>query len=209
MLCLITCFRVPLITPPDRLVLVSYIDGSLVMTDSLWNKWNDVSTKLFGLLHSFFPQPQFIILFLFCMKIKMCLVLHGWWVRQLSRYSDWIRAGRSGDRIPVEARFSAPVQTGLGANPASYKMGTGSFPGVKSGRGVTMTSCPLLAPWPRKSRAIPLLPLWAVRPVQSLSACTGVHIIFYLLLHCWNCVTVWMLILSKINLSYCHISAIT
>jgi hypothetical protein len=24
-------------------------------------------------------------------------------------------------------------------------------------------------------RAIPLLPLWAVRPVQSLSACTGVH----------------------------------
>jgi len=28
-------------------------------------------------------------------------------------------------------RFSAPVQTGLGANPASYTMGTGSFPGVK------------------------------------------------------------------------------
>jgi hypothetical protein len=25
------------------------------------------------------------------------------------------------------------------------------------------------------SRAIPLLPLWAVRPVQSLSACTRVH----------------------------------
>ena len=31
---------------------------------------------------------------------------------------------------------------------------------------------PLLMPWSRKSRAIPLLPLWAVRPVQSLSACT-------------------------------------
>ena len=31
---------------------------------------------------------------------------------------------------------------------------------------------PLLVPWSRKSRAIPLLPLWAVRPVQSLSACT-------------------------------------
>ena len=28
---------------------------------------------------------------------------------------------------------------------------------------------PLLVPWSRKSRAIPLLPLWAVRPVQSLS----------------------------------------
>ena len=29
------------------------------------------------------------------------------------------------------ARFSAPVQTGPGAHPASYTMGTGSFPGVK------------------------------------------------------------------------------
>ena len=30
-------------------------------------------------------------------------------------------------------------------------------------------------PWSWKSRAIPILPLWAVRPVQSLSACTRVH----------------------------------
>ena len=34
------------------------------------------------------------------------------------------------------ARFSAPVQTGPGAHPTSYTMGTGSFPGVKrQGRG--------------------------------------------------------------------------
>jgi hypothetical protein len=34
-------------------------------------------------------------------------------------------------------RFSAPVQTGPGAHPASYTMGIGSFPGVKRpGRGV-------------------------------------------------------------------------
>ena len=57
----------------------------------------------------------------------------GWF----SRYSDSLRAGRSGDRIPVEARFSAPVQTGPGAHPASYTMGVGSFPGAKRpGRGV-------------------------------------------------------------------------
>jgi hypothetical protein len=31
------------------------------------------------------------------------------------------------DRIPVGFRFSAPVQNGPGAHPASYKMGTGSF----------------------------------------------------------------------------------
>ena len=73
------------------------------------------------------------------------------------------------------ARFSAPVQTGPGANPASCAMGTGSFQGVKSGRGVTLTPYPLLVPWLRKGRALPLLPLWAVRPVQSLSACTRVH----------------------------------
>ena len=57
-------------------------------------------------------------------------------------------------------------------------MGTGSFLGVKSGRGVTLTPHPLLVPWSWKSRAIPLLPLWAVRPVQSLSACTRVTFTF-------------------------------
>jgi hypothetical protein len=75
----------------------------------------------------------------------------------------------------VGARFSAPVQTGPGAHPASCTMATGSFPGVKSGRGVTLTPHPLLVPWPRKGRAIPLLPLWVVQSVQSLSACTWVH----------------------------------
>jgi len=44
------------------------------------------------------------------------------------------------------ARFSAPVQTGPGAHPASCTMGTGSFPGVKSGRGMTLTPHPLLVP---------------------------------------------------------------
>ena len=48
-----------------------------------------------------------------------------------------LRAGRSGDLIPVEARFSASVQTGPGAHPASCTMGTGSLPRVKRpGRGV-------------------------------------------------------------------------
>ena len=43
-----------------------------------------------------------------------------------------------GDRIPVGgARFPTSVQTSSGPHPASYTMGTGSFPGVKRpGRGV-------------------------------------------------------------------------
>ena len=41
----------------------------------------------------------------------------------------------------MEARFSAPVQTVSETSPASYTMGTGSFPGVKRpGRSVDHTS---------------------------------------------------------------------
>ena len=69
-----------------------------------------------------------------------------------------LRAGRSRDRLPVGVRFSAPVQTGPGAHPTSCTMCTGSFPEVKSGRGVTLTPHPLLVPWSRKSSAITLLP---------------------------------------------------
>ena len=73
------------------------------------------------------------------------------------------------------ARFSAPVQTIPGAHSASCTTGTGSFPGVKSGRGVTLIPHPLLVPWSWKVRAIPVLLVWAVRPVQSLSDCIRVH----------------------------------
>ena len=48
------------------------------------------------------------------------------------------------------------VQTGPGAHPASCTMGTGSFPWVKYGRGLLLTTNPLLVPWSWKSRAISL-----------------------------------------------------
>ena len=47
-------------------------------------------------------------------------------------------------------RFSAPVQTGPGAHPASCIMGTVSFLGVKSGGGVALTNHPYLATRLRK-----------------------------------------------------------
>jgi hypothetical protein len=49
----------------------------------------------------------------------------------ITRYSDWLRAGRFGVRIPVRARFFGHAQKGSGAHPASFTMETGSFPGVK------------------------------------------------------------------------------
>ena len=79
----------------------------------------------------------------------------------VSRYSDSLQARRSGDRIPVGARFSAPVQTGPGAHPASYTMGTGSFPGVKRpGRDVDHP--PHLAPKSKKEQSSPSGPSWSV-----------------------------------------------
>jgi len=43
----------------------------------------------------------------------------------------------------VGARFSAPVQTGPEAHPASCTRGTGYFLGVRCGGGVTLTPHPL------------------------------------------------------------------
>ena len=57
-----------------------------------------------------------------------------------------IEAGYGLDGPAIEyrwrARFSASVQTCPGAHPASCTIDTGSFPGVKNGRGVTLTPHP-------------------------------------------------------------------
>ena len=57
-----------------------------------------------------------------------------------------IATGYGLDGPGIESRWrgeiSAPVQTGPGAHAASCTMGTGSFPGVKCGRGVTLTPHP-------------------------------------------------------------------
>ena len=64
----------------------------------------------------------------------------------------------------IESRWG--VQTCPGAHPASCKISTGCFPGVKYGLGMVLTTHPFLVPRSWKSRAIPLPTLWATpRPV--------------------------------------------
>ena len=80
----------------------------------------------------------------------------------------------------IESRWGRDLlhlsRPAVGGHPASCTMDTGCLPGVKNGRGVTLTPHPpLLVPWSRKTRTILLLPLWAVRPAQTLSACARVH----------------------------------
>jgi hypothetical protein len=88
--------------------------------------------------------------------------------------------GRSGDRIPVGARFSAPVQTGPGAHPASCTMSTGSLPRVKRpGHGVDYP--PHLVPRLKKEYSYISTPLW------SLVACSRVNFTFLPLCVYWWC----------------------
>jgi hypothetical protein len=56
--------------------------------------------------------------------------------------------GLDGPEIETRWRRDFPhlSQTGTGAHPASCTMGTLSFPGAKSGRGVTLTPHPILVP---------------------------------------------------------------
>ena len=55
------------------------------------------------------------------------------------------------------------------------------FPRSKERPGRDTYPSPLLVSWSRKSRAIPLLPLWTLRAVQSLGACTScaIYLFFY------------------------------
>ena len=104
--------------------------------------------------------------------VCVCMCVPGY----LSRYSDSLPAVRSGDRIPVWVRFSSRVQTDPGVHPASYTIGTGSFPGVKlPGRGVNHTSPPSAEVKGREELYLCHLPgpswpvLGSILPTEALS----------------------------------------
>ena len=91
-----------------------------------------ILSKFLGVACHCFPPTWFV-----CGKKNSNVRSSCWWTRIAHRHSDSLWAGRSGDRITVGVRFSAPAQTEPGAHPPSSAMGTGSFPGVKRpGHGV-------------------------------------------------------------------------
>ena len=55
-------------------------------------------------------------------------------LKYLSRCTDTLPDGRSGDRILVGARFSAAARIGPGSQPVFYSMDNQSFPAVKRPR---------------------------------------------------------------------------
>jgi len=55
---------------------------------------------------------------------------------------DWLRAGRSGDQIPMGRRFFTPIQTGPGTHPASCTWVPVLFPGGEA----ALTTHPCVAP---------------------------------------------------------------
>ena len=70
-----------------------------------------------------------------------------------TRYGLMVR----GLNLSGGARFSAPVQTGLVTHPASYTIGTRSFPGVKR-PGVALSTHP-----PRSAKNQRHEPFWAIK----------------------------------------------
>ena len=117
---------------------------------------------------------QYILLFHCnngCMNVPQCYVIPTLPVlltltllwhseRQCSPYSDLLRAGRSGARIPVEARdifFYITVQTALGAQQTSTAVGTGTSSLEYRERGMLLIIHPLMVERLWISKAMPLL----------------------------------------------------
>jgi hypothetical protein len=94
---------------------------------------------------------------------------------------DGIATGYGLDGTGIESRWGGIFRTCPDrpwGPPILLYSGYQVSPRSKERPGPDADPSPLLVPWSRKGRAIPLLPLWAVRPVQNLSTCTRVTFTF-------------------------------
>jgi hypothetical protein len=102
---------------------------------------------------------------------------------------DWLRAGRSWNRIQVGMRFFAHVQTGPGDHPASCTMGTGSFPGA-NGQGVVLTTHPFYR------RGHERVELYLYPPSRPVQACNGTALPLPFKKKCYYLVVNWTALLA-------------
>ena len=112
-----------------------------------------------------------------CAYIYIYVCVPSSWVGIATDYGlDCPGSNPSGDDI------FHPSRPGLGPTQPPVKMGTGSFPGVKYGRDVLLTTHNLLVPQSWKSRAIPLPTLWATPGLwREHFTCTFLYIYIYVL----------------------------
>jgi hypothetical protein len=83
-------------------------------------------TKHFRQGKMYCPNPCLSPNIIYTKRIHFTInFMHG--PEERVRYSDSLRSRRSGDQIPMGARFSALVLIGPGVHPAFYTIGTGSF----------------------------------------------------------------------------------
>ena len=106
-----------------------------------------------------------------------------WWAGQRSRYSDWLQAGRSGDRIPVGGEIFRTCPDRPWGPPSLLYSGYWVFPGGKERPGRDADPTPPSSAVVKKGQSYTSTPLWAVRPVQSLSACTRVHFLHFRIMY--------------------------
>ena len=115
-----------------------------------------------------------------------------------------IATGYGLDGLRVESRWGGEIFRTCPDRPwgppSLCTMGTGSFPGVKSGRGLTLTPHLLLVPRSRKSYTS--TSLMDLRPVQSLSACTRVHFTFTFISYVAQVLSEWFWVDSTFSHYY-------
>ena len=99
----------------------------------------------------------------------------------LSRYNDSLRAGQSGNRIPAVARCYAVVQTGPAAYQLPVRLVLGLFREGKATGAWCWPPTPIWRRGWRKSRAIPLFPVWVF---MACSTVTFTYTCYYRYLNC-------------------------
>jgi len=97
-----------------------------------------------------------------------CVAQKGVWAGYLSRYSDWLRGWKVRGSNPGGGDIFRTCPERPWIPPSLLYNGYRLFSGGKERPGRDADPSPILVPWSKKSSIIPLLPLLAVRPVQSL-----------------------------------------